>query len=103
MKTIKINEKEYKIKYTIRALFIFEQIAGKPFAIDSLLDNYIFFYAILLANNPDEMMTWDDFINALDENPEIFAKIADAVNDLGKVDDMMAKSDDDGQKKTVNA
>ena len=35
MKTIKINDKEYKVKYTIRALFYWEQITGKPFAINT--------------------------------------------------------------------
>lgn len=28
MNTITINNTEYKVKYTIRALFIFEQITG---------------------------------------------------------------------------
>ena len=31
MNTITINNTEYKVKYTIRALFIFEQITGKAF------------------------------------------------------------------------
>ena len=43
MNTIKINGEEYVIKYTIRALFMWEQITGKPFKINTLLDNYIFF------------------------------------------------------------
>lgn len=53
MNTIKINGEEYVIKYTIRALFMMEQITGKPFKINTLLDNYIFFYCMLLANNKD--------------------------------------------------
>ena len=36
MNTIKINGIDYKIKYTIRALFIFEQITGKAFKIETL-------------------------------------------------------------------
>ena len=66
MKTIKINDKEYKVKYTIRALFIYEQITGKPFAINTLMDNYIFFYSLILANNLDDVLEWDTFIDALD-------------------------------------
>ena len=45
MKLITIKNKEYKIKQTLRALFIFEQITGRPFEIKTMLDNYIFFYA----------------------------------------------------------
>lgn len=59
MNTITINNTEYKVKYTIRALFIFEQITGKAFEIKTLLDNYIFFYSMILANNPDNILDWN--------------------------------------------
>ncbi|PIK16934.1 hypothetical protein CTI16_12110 [Prevotella intermedia] len=71
MKTINIKNKEYKVKQTLRALFIFEQITGRPFEIKTMLDNYIFFYSVILANNPDNILDWDDFIDALDENPNL--------------------------------
>lgn len=61
MNTITINNTEYKVKYTIRALFIFEQITGKAFEIKTLLDNYIFFYSMILANNPDNILDWNVF------------------------------------------
>ena len=72
MNTITINNTEYKVKYTIRALFIFEQITGKAFEIKTLLDNYIFFYSMILANNPDNILDWNIFIDALDSDPSIF-------------------------------
>nr|DAT70513.1 MAG TPA: tail assembly chaperone protein [Caudoviricetes sp.] len=72
MNTITINNTEYKVKYTIRALFIFEQITGKAFEIKTLLDNYIFFYSMILANNPDNILDWNVFIDALDSDPSIF-------------------------------
>ena len=40
---ILINNKVYRLKYTIRALFIFEQITNKQFAIKNITDTYIFF------------------------------------------------------------
>nr|DAO24987.1 MAG TPA: tail assembly chaperone protein [Caudoviricetes sp.] len=72
MNTITINNTEYKVKYTIRALFIFEQITGKAFEIKTLLDNYIFFYSMILANNPGNILDWNVFIDALDSDPSIF-------------------------------
>ena len=72
MNTITINNTEYKVKYTIRALFILEQITGKAFEIKTLLDNYIFFYSMILANNPDNILDWNVFIDALDSDPSIF-------------------------------
>jgi hypothetical protein len=35
---IKIKNKEYKVKYTFRALMLFEQITSKMFSIDNLTD-----------------------------------------------------------------
>lgn len=82
--TIKIGGEEYRIKYTIRALFMFEQITGKAFEIKTLLDNYIFFYCIILANNKDKVLEWDDFLDALDNDKELFATMNAIVNEQEK-------------------
>lgn len=83
---ITINGNQYKIKYTIRALFIFEQITGKPFEIKTLLDNYIFFYSMILANNPESVLDWDVFIDALDNDKELIAQLTKLVDDYQKKD-----------------
>ncbi len=62
---------ELKLKYTNRSIMIFEAITGKAFNITSLTDQYLFFYSILLANNKDVFeITFDDFIDLLDDQPE---------------------------------
>ena len=83
---ITINGNQYKVKYTIRALFIFEQITGKPFEIKTLLDNYIFFYSMILANNPESVLDWDVFIDALDNDKELIAQLTKLVDDYQKKD-----------------
>lgn len=105
MKKIKIKGKNYNIKYTIRALFIFEQITGKPFKIETLLDNYLFFYSMILANNQDksEILSWDDFIDALDNDPNLFGKINNAVEQQQKQDKIFNQEEDnntDPEKKS---
>jgi hypothetical protein len=95
IKTISINGTEYKVKYTIRALFMFEQITGKAFAISTLLDNYLFFYCMILANNPDNVLEWDNFLSALDENPELFKSLNDVVEQHQKDEDIFTHEDDD--------
>lgn len=98
---IEINGKNYQVRYTIRALFIFEQITGKPFKIETLLDNYLFFYSMILASNKDQVLEWDDFINAIDEDPTLFQRIADIVGEQQKKDKVFAVDDDtnEGEKK----
>lgn len=101
MNTIKINGKEYKVKYTIRALFIFEQITGKAFEIKTLLDNYIFFYSMILANNPDDVLDWNVFIDALDSDPSIFKQLNTLVeNEQKKQQILVDDSDDTALKKS---
>lgn len=98
MKTISIKNKEYKVKQTLRALFIFEQITGRPFEIKTMLDNYIFFYSVILANNPDNILDWDDFIDALDENPNLLNDFTELNQKQNKVDALF--NSEEGEKKS---
>lgn len=70
MKTIniKVKDKEYKLKYSIRALFLFERITGRSFELDSFSDQMTFFYCLILASNPDMDLTFEQFIDAIDNN-----------------------------------
>lgn len=69
---IKINDIEYKLKYTIRALFIYEKITGKPFKFEGLYSEYILFFCVLVANNESFKLTFDEFVNYCDDNPKLF-------------------------------
>lgn len=69
---LQINENEYKIKYTIRGLFIYEQLTGTTFNPDRLLNEYTLMYALLVANNDGLNMTFDEFIQCCDDNASIF-------------------------------
>ena len=101
MNTITINNTEYKVKYTIRALFIFEQITGKAFEIKTLLDNYIFFYSMILANNPDNILDWNVFIDALDSDPSIFQQLKQLVkNEQKKQLSLCDNSEEEKKKKS---
>lgn len=97
--TVTINGVDYKIKYTIRALFIMEQITGKPFQVTTLLDNYIFFYSMILANNPDNILDWNDFIDALDNDPNLFKQLTEIGNSFTKKDSMFQQDNEDGESK----
>lgn len=104
MKQIKIKGKKYNFKYTIRALFIFETITGKSFEISNLFDNYVFLYSILIANNPDKTMLFDDFINALDDDPKIYIQLNEILNEHNQMQKVLdntseEKEENDGSKK----
>lgn len=69
---IKINNIEYKLKYTLRALFIYERITGKSFKFEGLYSEYLLFFSTLVANNENFTITFDEFINICDEDPKLF-------------------------------
>lgn len=75
MENITIRGKEYPIKYTLRALFIYEQITGETFNPKNTIESYLFYYCIILANNPSFEYTFKDFISICDEDVTIAIKL----------------------------
>lgn len=73
---LKIKEKEIELKYTIRALFIFEKIANKTFTTTSLTDMYLLFYSLIIANCPDIQLTFNELIDICDNDITIFNNFA---------------------------
>lgn len=86
--TIKIKGNEFKIKQTLRAIFLWEQISERNFEIKSMLDNYLYFYCVILANNPD-FMSWDEFIDAMDEDPSIILNLSKALTQQTEVEKLL--------------
>lgn len=97
---ITINNKDYKVKYTIRALFIFEQITKKPFEIRTTMDNYLFFYCMLLANNPDTPLEWDDFLDAMDSDSSLIMQLNQVIMDSQKKNELFNEVTENGEKKS---
>lgn len=96
---IKIKNKEYEIKNTIRAMFIFEKLANKLFKIETLLDWYIFYYSMILANNPDCTLLFDEFITECDNDPSLTIAIQDYLTSQMAVSNQLAKEETDEKKK----
>ena len=100
--TITIKGNEYNVKYTIRAMFLFEKISNKTFSLESIMDWYVLYYCIIIASNKESTMTFDDFIDACDEDTSIATKMQEY---LSKVFEQRAafasddKAEDDGVKK----
>jgi len=99
MKQIEINGKTYNLKYTIRSLFIFEQITGKSFKIETLLDNYLFYYSMILANNPDNPLDWDEFLDKMDDDPTLFKRMSEIIEEQQKKDEIFNSGDEKDSKK----
>lgn len=91
---ININGKNYTLKNTIRSLFIFEKIANKQFDGKNLIDYYILFYSILLANNPDEFnLTFDEFIEINDKDVNLFNQFIEFITKSNQLNNQLIDKD----------
>lgn len=94
---IKIKDNNIELKYTIRALFIFEQITSRAFSIKTITDTYIFLYSVILASNPNINLTFEELIEECDSNPtlmEEFNKFLLEYNNKNKVFNTVEQSTD---------
>ena len=68
---MEILGKNYEFKYSLRSMFVFEEITGKSFEVNTLLDTYILAYACIISNTENPSLEFNDFINYCDEHPEV--------------------------------
>lgn len=102
MKTISFNGKDFSLKYTLRAFFVFESISGYPFQFGKLLDEYILFYSFLLASNKDSFnMEFDEFIELCENDLTLFEQFKDFILDEIKLRSQSAGNDVKKKKVTT--
>ena len=84
MKTVVIQEQTYTLAYNLRSLFIYEEIAGKPYTGEKTVENYMLMYAMLLANNESFALSFDEFIAECDADMGLYQCFVDILVEQGK-------------------
>lgn len=75
--TITIREQEITLKYSMRSLFLYEQKSGESFSPRNLEQYCLYFYCVVCSSNKDLDLTFDDFIDFLDEDPSKITEFAE--------------------------
>ena len=102
MKTISFNGKDFSLKYTLRAFFVFESISGYPFQFGKLLDEYILFYSFLIASNKDSFnMKFDEFIELCENDLTLFEQFKEFILDEIELRSQLAGNDVKKKKVTT--
>lgn len=91
---ITIKETVYKLRYSIRTLFVFEQVTGYAFKMETLMETYIFFYSMLLSSNPKCNLTFDEFIDECDNQPELIIRFQQYIAEVFAKQAQLSKGDD---------
>lgn len=89
-----LKDKEYEVKITLRSYFVFEQITNHPFEIKTMFDNYAWMYSMLIANNKDCELTFDDFIDIMDEEPNKVIEFNEIVQKENERYSLLTKKDE---------
>ena len=66
---IVIKGNKVSLKYSFRALMIYENITQKSFNLKGISDVVVFFYSVVVASTKDTTLSFADFIDWLDEQP----------------------------------
>jgi hypothetical protein len=75
-KPIKIGDKEYPIKMSIRAMIEYETLSKKSISvIETLQDITTIFYCTVRAGGAD--MTYEQFMDLIDDKPEALQAFSD--------------------------
>lgn len=91
---MEINGKNYELTYGLRPMFVFEEMTGKPFEVNTLLDTYIFCYSCIISNKDNPSLDFNEFIDYCDNHPEVMVEFNEFVSSE-------VKKRDFGDKKKV--
>ena len=101
---VQILGRDIELKATFRAYIIFENITGKSFQqLSTLADVLTFFYATILGSAKTTDISFDDFLDFIDENPNIVTEFSEWIAGSNAVVEEASNSNvdkDDAKKKT---
>lgn len=67
--TISISQRDIELKKTFRSLIIYESAMGKAFNPTTVTETIMYFYCVVIASDPTLEITFDDFMDWLDDKP----------------------------------
>lgn len=96
---VTIKDEELTLKYTLRAIFIFEKITDKAFELRTISDFYVYLYSIILASNPDTQITFNDLVDKCDEDPSFITNFRNWIDEENKKQGQFYTKDEDSDSK----
>ena len=98
MKVI-INDKEITLKSSFRAMVAYEQITDHIFSPSTVTDILVYLYCCIISSKEyDGTMTFDEFMDYLDENPTILQEFSEWMTETSKQNEVFNKEE---KKKTT--
>lgn len=101
---ITLNGEKYAVRASTAAAVYYEQVTGKGFDLDTLTDQMLYCWCMVIAANPDKpMLDFRTFLDALDASPDAADGFAALLDDLRRrsqaAQAVTGREDGDGSKK----
>lgn len=73
---INIKGKDVELKYSFRALMMYENIKNESFAPKNLTDVIIFMLCVIMSSDKTMQLTFDELIDTIDNKPELLEEFS---------------------------
>ena len=88
---ITINDKLIKLKKTFRSVIAYEQATKTPFNPKTISETIMYFYCVIIASDTTLEITYDDFLNWLDDNPTAIKEFTEWLIKVNEIEDNKKK------------
>ena len=95
---VRVKDKEITLKYSFRVFFIFENIMNRSFQPNTTSDVLVFFYSCIMASEKNLDFTFDEFLDMVDEKPELIGEFADFIAEAVKRNKVLQPQSEDEKK-----
>ena len=96
---VTIKDKEITLKQSFRALIAYEQITNETLNPSTITDMILYFYCVIISSKEfDEPMTFEEFMDYLDEHQELLTDFTTWLTESSKQNQIF---EDKEEKKTA--
>lgn len=88
---ITINDKTVTLKKTFRSVIAYEQATKKTFNPSTISEMILYFYCVIIASDTELEITYDDFLNWLDDNENTLKDFTGWLSKMNEVESTTAK------------
>lgn len=82
---INVKGKDVTLKYSFRAMLMYENIKNESFSPKTLTDVLIFMLCVIVSSDKSIQLNFDDLLDMIDENPSIVEEFSNwLTNEVNK-------------------
>ena len=98
---VTIKNKEIELRYSFRSMMIYEKITGTSFNPKGVTEIMIYFYSSILASDKKIDLSFEEFMNWIDENPNALNDFTMWITSTLTKNSVLNESDGSGDNSNV--